>query len=254
MTVSREYRNAAAEALTPFLRGEINYDALRDRFGTILDSTGGELIPDEFVGNLLYAHANFSRGPITKKIWTDLRKALAFLKTDLEAPQYREPAQESRYSAEIVQARWHLLGIAIAFCLTLLVGWWIFFAASVLSWIIIQVREWRRDSAFDKALRTERERFWRCFPFLSEEERVVYETALDEMSIPKSYPGRGPASLSTRIGEVVGAVFETVLFVIFVPFIFMFFILIPLFCWPIYLVVTSLQRRQTPPTSIRCSA
>lgn len=254
MAVSREFRNAATIALVAFFRGEINFDELRTRFRAILDSAGDRLIPDEFVGDLLYEFSSFCRGPITKKRWSALRKALAYLQTDLEPLQHELPKRANRSSEEIVQARWHALVLAIAVYPAWIYGWWIFFAVSIVSCLIIRAREWRQDLPVAEAQRAICEWYRVCYPFANEEEWRLYEPVLETMGVPKSYPGRGPTPIFEFIGQAVSAVFETVGLVIIVPLMFMYVVVLPFFYWPIYLIVTSLQRRHVSNSQDRCPA
>jgi hypothetical protein len=248
MPVDRDQRDAVADSLAAFLRGEIGRKVWRTRLDPICTVLRNTTVRDGYLHDfLLEWEWPWLSDPLSKEDWEQLRRHLAFLKTDLEERKFSLPSSlddDADRPRQIRLARWHVLGLAVPFGLSFVVGWWLFVVALVISFILYQVSMWRHGAAWDKAFSAESSRVLAFYPFASEEEWSAHEGRLEPYRLPGYDPQihcqRERRTLAARIGNALRMSASFILFAT------IFGIMIPvasLLMWPLWLVLMSLCKR-----------
>jgi hypothetical protein len=191
MPVDRASRDAAADILAAFLRGEIGRDALR--------ASLRRLIPPEHHATVIGPHRDtyldrlledgslpVGKGvPISEEEWAVLCRHQAFLASDLEERSWDEPPREDDDTPFLARsARRHALGLLAALGLAYVAGWWLFAAAAVVSFVLFQVSIRRREAVAEGERRERLERRMEYYPFADRGEWLVHRHLLDRYRLP----------------------------------------------------------------------
>lgn len=241
MPVDRTRRDTAAEVVTSFLRREIGYNLMQAALGGLTpprEAGKQDASLDEILDHVIYGPC-FYANPETQ--WAGFCRRLAFLKTDLEIRQvsgdFIVNDNEDR-PREILLARWHALGLLVAFGAAYLISWWVFAAATLLSYLLYQYQtpaSWRLNLSDEQNNQAE----W--YPFADEEEWLEHKHILDEYHLPPYQVGvydfPGPAKEWPR---VIATPVMWACMLAFAPF-----FLISAVIWPLFVVLMSLGRRET---------
>jgi hypothetical protein len=249
MPVDRVRRDAAADALASFLRRETGRGELADALHLLLSAQNSEeksksvhdaYLEEDFIECWLQWERH---EPITEQKWLALCRTLASLKTDFEEkPLPRHGGEDG--PGQILLARWHTLGLLISLGLSYLISWWVFAAATVLSFLLYQASLYKHDFMADKQREREIKRRMEHYPFEDEAEWLAYKQYLDAFVLPDydetafadpTQPRKWPSYLAApvRVGGylIIGA---NVLYMYAFCVVF----------WPLWLVMMSLCRRE----------
>jgi len=189
MPVDRVRRDAAADALASFLRRETGRGELADALHLLLSAQNSEeksksvhdaYLEEDFIECWLQWERH---EPITEQKWLALCRTLASLKTDFEEkPLPRHGGEDG--PGQILLARWHTLGLLISLGLSYLISWWVFAAATVLSFLLYQASLYKHDFMADKQREREIKRRMEHYPFEDEAEWLAYKQYLDAFVLP----------------------------------------------------------------------
>jgi hypothetical protein len=250
MPVDRARRNAAADALESFLRGQIGRDAFGEMLERLLPAANArenaETVHDSYLDNLIGDRFLFEwYGPICEETWLGLCRHLAFLNTDLEekpfGPHHHEDEDRPR---QILLARWHTLGLLVALGVSYLVSWWLFASATLLSFLLYQVSMWKHDSLVAEEGRTELQQRFEYYPFADESEWLAHKHHLDQYLLP-AYDAtafRDPRQARKWLGYLLAPVRAGCFLIIVAMFVYVYAFSVVL--WPLWLVMMSLCRRE----------
>lgn len=239
MAVDRQQRDVAADALASFMRGEVDRKALHRRFETIRAGLSETAIRDRYLDYLLTWERHEAHHSLSKEDWNELRRDLAFLKTNLPDVNFpnrdeRERRRQNRRRHNLL-ARWHLLALAIALGFSFFLGWWLVAVAFFLSSILYQISEWRHNAVQAGEL----ERLMAFHPFASEEEWLAHEPLLEDFRLPAYVPGTHVEPVLKRI---LNAACLAVGFVI-IGSVFAFMYAFCIVSWPLWLVHAAFSKR-----------
>jgi hypothetical protein len=189
MSVNRITRDALADALKSFLRGEITGSALQTKLEAIDAALIGKPIADKSLvfifmdvsDLIIFPDYGFNR-PISDKQWQKLSRDLVFLKSDREIsfetiPKY--VSEEEYHGPEELAIRWNFLILAVVIGFSFVVGLWFYFLASILSFIFFLQWSRRHEAALDKK-REEYFRLFNVFPFSSEKDWLAHQHLVEE--------------------------------------------------------------------------
>lgn len=243
MPANRESRDAAADALASFMRGELDGDALQMRFEAILSSCQGEATGDDYLDSLLsrWEPPPWKYWAATEEEWNGLRRQIAFLKSDLpERPIcFPTPVEDRPY--QILLARWHTLGLVVASGFSFHFGWWWFAVASVVSFVLYQIALSRHEGVHEEEQRTEARRLVAFLPFTDEEEWLAHEGLLQNSRLPSFTPH--PRHRTT--GETIRDKGILVVCGVVTGCMFGYMYVFSVFMWPLCLLLMSLCKRET---------
>jgi len=252
MPVDRARRDAAAAALASFLRGKADRDALRAEFDRLSRAGTDRDTWDNYLEAFLRCWLHFGAIlHVTETIWLEMSRHLAFLKTDLE--DTRSPIQlheEENHLGKILLARWHTLGLLVAFGVAFLTNWWLFAGATLVSFILYQRSEKIIDLPIEEKKKKEIERRQEYHPFHDQEEWMAHKHLVDEYYLPAYEAGAFAQPLSVKpprskwVAELVNT---------FAVAFFGLMWLASTLTWPIFLILISLsspkenqQKKATP--------
>jgi hypothetical protein len=242
MAIDRINREAVAQALASFLRGELPLNNLLERVEEALLETDPDSA-DRGLGELWgdLERLTWSGAWLDRAVWERLRRSLAYLRSELEPP----PAF-SAYSGDLVPprhvrlARWHLLALLVGTGLAALFGWWLLLAFSFGSWLLFVFA----TSSHSRRAQISRAETRRFAPFDSAEQWQAHQHLLQSFPLPDynpTAPPLRPSAWSGRLGWLnVG--FTVLLVLVLVPFVVVF----GAFLWPLSLLSTALHSA-TPP-------
>jgi hypothetical protein len=182
MAIDRVNRDAVAAILVAYLRGETDCQATSKRLETILIERKNTPIDDKFLEDLV----QFLGDGLERfwhwhqqSWWEQVRRELAFLKTDLEMRDIPLPPAE-RDTMPFVY--WHLLALTTALAISWIVGWWVFVAVWVIAGtfgiVHLQFQHHGKTRDAEIARRTA------FAPFLNEGEWLAHEKLLEPMQLP----------------------------------------------------------------------
>jgi hypothetical protein len=187
VAVDRTRRDALADALAAYLRGEMDPGAVRDRVAIACDGPtrgGADVYLQELLEDL-----RFLPGSMQRWQWECVCRELAFLRTDFETNRAREPQPDGgEPDFDIPLAGWYLLGLAVAIALQPVAGWWPLATVWVLTFIPFLVQTWWHEAAVNKALVAAALRRRACEPFASEAEWLAHAGLLAPFRIPAYDP------------------------------------------------------------------
>lgn len=250
MPVDRVRRDAVADALASFLRHEMTRDTLAavlQRIAPRKEAEGeGRSEKDAYLDGLLELWSlDMDYGTITEERWTHLCRHLAFLKTDLERRQGHDFSGEDDLGPrEILLARWHTLVLLLAFGVAYFTSWWIFAAATVVSFLLFQVRMWRRDSQINAETKRQLERELEYHPFADHHEWLAHKYIVDKYNLP-AYDASAfedPAPVNPWPWFMPVPIRWAFYLVIAAMFLWMY--LFTIFMWPLFLILIVIPRRE----------
>jgi hypothetical protein len=240
MPVDRVNRDALADALAAFMRGDLAFEALRSKVETIYASLNAKSVFDQ--GLIFLLISGFSESDqqfdrrlekderFEKRKWERRRRELAFLKSDVELQlkdMVRPPSQDDYSCIELRARCCHALALALAFRLSVVIGGWgwcVYWTACIVSFSVDQYLERLRI-----ALNNEQSRWFAVFPFANEEQWLAHEKLLENYRLPSIEPVLESKPIPKRRWvRVLDAVWGWCAVVVALPV-----------TWPIYLVITS---------------
>jgi hypothetical protein len=236
MPVDRAGRDALADALSSFLRGESSGVAFAAEVRRLALATKSEpsngSTKDDFLEELLagYTTCGFNTWPISEKEWNGLKRQLAFLKSDLEMRSWREQSDEFELRRF---ARWHTFGLLVTFGLAYLTSWFVIVAFSVISFLRFQVVMQRSHSNDEE----QRSRWQAFYPFADENEWLAHQHLLD----PYDFPPYDPSRFHVQRSKLFSILFAMSRIGSFVCIVAMFTVLAigSILIWPLWLVMMS---------------
>lgn len=248
MPVDRAKRDAVADALASFLRSEIHRGELGDVLQYSVQSDEREGQPksekDPYLDDLVTLWFIEERyGPISEKMWKGLCRHLAFLKSDLELRRWPGHSHEDDDTPrQIVLARWHTLGLLVAFGVAYLTSWWVFAASTLISFLLYQVAMWKHDRLADEEMRRLLKQRMEFYPFADRDEWLTHKHLLDQYHIPAYDPATfyEPSQVS-KWPSFLAFPARFACFV-FVAAIFAYMYIFSVVMWPLWLVLRSLCR------------
>lgn len=250
MPVSRTRRDAAADALASFLRGERDRAALDTTLNRLAQAgaaqRGESSEKDTYLEELLASWLFFGdrHRPLTEEIWAEMCRHLAFLKTDLEARRWPHHGYEDEdRPRQILLARWHTLGLLVAFGVAYLTSWWLFAAATVISFALYMRALRTHDAQKDEERGEERKRRLEYHPFADQADWLAHKHVIDEYHLPAYEVGASGEPLPVNKWSAVLAVPVRWAFYLFVAVAFACVYLFSVLFWPLWLVMMSLCRR-----------
>ncbi len=255
MPVDRLKRDAAADALAAFMRGEMDKTSVRERLisipGSCTNRDGSREGPvDKPLRSLiddLQLEFSSDLGPYTEKDWERFCRILAFLKSDLEILQ--EPSWPTADPNRLVspadlrmfrQACWHLLGLLAALGFAFLVGWWLLAAAWVVSFVMFSAMMARIDSEEEEEDLREFRRISAFYPFENEDQWLSHAELLEPYRLPPYDP-----EIHGRAEEIVHSRWDKALTLLLSAA-----VLCPMFAimwagslliWPLWLAIAALS-------------
>jgi hypothetical protein len=242
MPGDRLHRDAAANALGAFLRGEIDKGALHKRLRAIVAAVEKSKEEDKELLPLCMYLQVWDLDAVSLQDWERLVRTLAFLQSDVE-PKPRGPAPPDPDEPRLVRlARWHLLGLMIGLGIGYFVGWWLPVACWVASFLYTEVSvNWRHTNG-DQAEDTSHARKATVDPFESEEAWLAHRHLVEAHRLPAYNPSihyrpRNP-SAAENVFRPVAFWFATAMLAGFLGLMLAWSLL----AWPVYLVLASLPR------------
>lgn len=236
MPADRARRDAAADALTSFLRCEIDRDALGDRLRQMAKPS----VEDRFLESLefrLCLEGKF-RLVISEEVWERLWRDLAFLRTDLEE---RPPPvlcfDKDDRPGEIRLARWHIAGLMIAAAVAYFTSWWVLVAANVISYLQYQYSMRSNEPQVDE----EYEARLAFLPFANKDEWLKHKHLVDELHLPVYDPLRFDEP-APKEWPVLSAIVGWTCLLLILPLL-LYALLFSIAFWPVWLVAMSLSRK-----------
>src|SRR5258708_405912 len=133
MPVNREQRDAAANVLASFMRGDLDRKDLNTKFEAIESALASTEIKDDHPEGVLDLANLWMNAVLSKGEWNQLRRELAFLKSDLEERDFDLPKGDVDPDPPIPHARWHALILAIAAACSFVLSWWIYAVTCAIS-------------------------------------------------------------------------------------------------------------------------
>jgi hypothetical protein len=254
MPVDRARRDAATDALTSFLRGEADRDALEAVFERLAqagtaqggEGSGGDNYLEELLASWFYFGDRYR--PVTEETWMAMCRHLAFLKTDLEERRWHDHGhghEDEDRPRQILLARWHTLGLLVAFDVAYLTAWWLFVAATVISNVVYQVSLRKHDLLKAEERRKELKRRLEYHPFADQAEWLAHKHIVDEYHLPAYKNGAFGEPPSVRKWPARSAVPARWARYCFVAAMFACICLVSVALWPVWLVMMSLCSRNT---------
>jgi hypothetical protein len=197
MPVDRAKRDAVAEALASFLRGETGRDELGAalRRSVRVEKLHGERPPDEDASLYSLAVVWFwgeRYGPILEDFWRELCRYLAFLTTDLEQRPWTllTPSADDFTPREVLLARQHALALLVVAGVAYLTSWWVFFAATPVSFLLYQRAVGDRSPPVSEEQQRRQQERWDFSPFADRAEWLAHQHLLDSFRLPAYDPAR----------------------------------------------------------------
>lgn len=252
MPVDRARRDAAAEALASFLQGEADRDALEAVFKRLAqagtaqggEGSGGDNYLEELLASWFYFGDRYK--PVTEETWMAMCRHLAFLKTDLEERRWHDHGHEDEdRPRQILLARWHTLGLLVAFGVAYLISWWLFAAATVISFVLYQVSLRKHDLLKNEERRKELKRRLEYHPFSDQADWLAHKHIVDEYHLPAYEAGAFGEPPSVRKWPAILAVPARWACYFFVAAMFAYMYLFSVALWPVWLMMMSLCSRNT---------
>jgi hypothetical protein len=244
MPVDRTRRDAAAQVLADYLRGELDHRQLFARFGELEAAPAESKVSDKFLDVLLHEGPHVAcrckdhGDSISNEMWPFVLRTLAFLKSNCEEEEEPVVATEGQ-SRQTLEARWHAVALLLILVPSYLVSWWIGVFAVLCSFLVFQFCEHRRDKAWSNKIKERAE----YDPFPSLKDWKDHEALLEPFRIPayevsRFHPARrGPlkrALHSMKRGVTTAVIFTAM------GCAFAFSIVI----WPLWIILASLSRRK----------
>ena len=245
MPVDRAKRDAMAEALASYLRGEMSHDDIEDALWLVL---GGDQATeddkadrDEYLDPRLWQWHVFRERCMTHENWMFECRKLAFLKTDYQRDRCPAPAYVDESAPEdILLARWHMLGLLVIGGVAYFTSWWFFAAATLISMFFFYRARAKYTGPIEEKHAREQKQRTKYYPFMDEQDWLAHEHLLTPFELPaydatifkESSQRKEPASWKTALTD---AVIWTVL-------LFVHLMTAPL--WPLCIVMAALSRRK----------
>jgi hypothetical protein len=242
MPVDRVRRDAAADALASFLRGEMGRAALGAELQRLAQSDKSEeksrLDKDTYLEEMLalWFLDETGYGSMSEEMWVALCRDLAFLKTDLEQRRWHDHEDEDR-PRQILLARWHTLGLLVAFGVAYMTSWWIFAAATPISFLLYQAAMWKHERHLQQRLE--------FYPFADRDEWLAHKHLLDLYCLPAYDPTAFDEPPQVRKWPSFLAIPARIACYLFLAVMFACMYLWSVLFWPLWLVMMSLCRRET---------
>jgi hypothetical protein len=250
MPVDRVRRDAAAGILASFLRGEIDRDTLGAELRRLAQADESEEKSrsgkDTYLEELLplWLHVVLTHRPISEEMWVALCRHLAFLKTDYEERRWRDCVHEDEdRPRQILLARWHALGLLVAFGLAYLTSWWIAVAATLISFLLYQAAMWKHDSLVNEERRRQLKQRWEFYPFADQNEWLAHRHIVDQYHLPAYDMDAFDIPPQTRKWPSILAAPVRWTCYLLVAAMFLYMYLFSVALWPVWLVMMSLCRR-----------
>lgn len=180
MSINRFRRDAAADILAAYLRGELDREEARDKLIDLARMQKG--IRDHVIDKASW-YLDDVFLPVDEAKWRHFRRQMVFLKTDLEwdAPQPYE------LSPDLESARWewrqavgHLIALLLAAVVAYWLSWWILVAAIPLSALIAEATRRSHEFAWEERLRLWEE----SEPFANGADWLAHQHLADEENLP----------------------------------------------------------------------
>jgi hypothetical protein len=190
MTVDRRQRDAVAESLAEYMRGQIGVRDLYARCEKIRELDVASPDGDKYLETFINWELNLSPyRPVTSAQWDLMRRQLAFLCTDRDEThlrRYREPSfDDIDLPRQIRMARQHLIGLKGIASVAYIGGWWwLFPAATALSFAVCQRQTQCASARHDAECKAVRQEFQACYPFATEADWLDHEILLNRLRIP----------------------------------------------------------------------
>jgi hypothetical protein len=252
MPVDRVRRDAAADTLASFLRGEMGRVALGAELRRLAQSDESEekSRPDKdtYLEEMLASWFLDEKGyrPISEEMWVALCRHVAFLKTDLEERRWHDHVHEDEdRPRQILLARWHTLGLLVAFSVAYLTSWWLFAAATLISFLLYQAAMWKHDSLADEERRRHLKQRLEFYPFADRDEWLAHKHQLDLYCLPAYDPTAFDEPPQVRKWPSFLAIPARIACYLFLAAMFAYMYLCSVLMWPLWLVMMSLCRRET---------
>jgi hypothetical protein len=251
MSVDRARRDAVADSLASFLRGEIRRDELEAvlrRFVRPDEAEGQPQVDrDAYLDELLALsclEGKYRPTSLSEEAWEGTCRHLAFLKSDLEERQWHDPGGDDEdWPRMILLARWHTLGLLVASGVAYLTSWWVFAASTLVSFLLYQAAMRKFDAAADEERRRRQKQRWESHPFADREEWLAHKHLLDAYRLPAYDPATFHEPPDARKCHSYLAVPARVALYVFVAAMFAYMFIVSVFIWPLWLVMMSLCRR-----------
>jgi hypothetical protein len=251
MSVDRARRDAVADALASFLRGETRRDELVAVLRRFVrpDEAGGQPQADRdaYLDELLALsclEGKYRPTSLSEEAWEGTCRHLAFLKSDLEERRWHDPGGDDEDRPRmILLARWHTLGLLVASGVAYLTSWWVFAASTLVSFLLYQAAMRKLDAAADEERRRRQKQRWEFHPFADREEWLAHKHLLDAYHLPAYDPATFHEPPDARKCPSYLAVPARVALYVFVAAMFACMFIGSVFIWPLWLVMMSLCRR-----------
>jgi hypothetical protein len=190
MPVDRVRRDAAAAALASFLRHETDHVALGAelrRLSRLLRSE--EKVRSErdtYLVEMLAGWSPIERGnkAVSVKMWEEMCRTLAFLRTDLEERPWPGLSRDEDESWQALTARRHALALLPAAGVAYAMSWWVFAAATAVSFLVFEAAMREHESTLNEAIDRQRRQRWDNEPFADGDEWSAHRHLLDGYSLP----------------------------------------------------------------------
>lgn len=171
---------------------------------------------------------------------------LAFLKTDLEERRWHDLSHEDEdRPREILLARWHTLGLLVAFGVAYLTNWWLFAAATLVSVLLYQVSMWKHDSLMGEERMKELRRRMEYRPFADQADWSAHRHVVDEYHLPAYDAGAFGEPAAVKKWPALVAIPALWTCYLFIAAMLSSMYLFSVIVWPVWLVMMSLCRRNT---------
>lgn len=245
--MDRVRRDEVAEALAAYLRGEMGH---RDLVA-VCQRIEKEMRPlsdrDSYLWMLLMkVTIEGSLGPsflmveITKIVWEELCRHLAFLKSDLERRAWVVDVERESHDKSSPRMnrfiRWNSLCVLAGCGMAFLTSWWVIPMVLVISLVLSQhpFLNWITLTREEKRRLKDRETF---DPFFGQEDWLAHQHLLDSFGLPEydSVPFEMPPNglkPSRFLGIPVHFFMDAAIFVVMIPL----FVISALTVWPLLLI------------------
>jgi len=246
MPVDRAKRDAVAEALASYLRGEKS----RDQVGMTICHVFPNDNPASKVksGNDAYLEEMQRQWPppesrmlFSKELWSRWCRHLAFLNTEFATNRCPMPAfNDEDLPWEILLARWHMLGLLVAGGVAYFTSWWFFAVVVFLSYVLFMASKAKHDAPAEMKRAKDMKRRLEYYPFADEQDWLAHEHLLASYDLPaydatlfnESLQRKEPSAWKAALMEAA------------IRVLFLVFQIMTITIWPLFIVLMALSRRK----------